>query len=250
MLKMDLNLDAGESEDALADGSEARLYALVSSVNIACGGHTGDEATMRSSVRLAKQNGLSVGAHPSFPDRAHFGRREMTIGAHELSDSLAEQILRLATICKEEDVRLMHVKAHGALYSVAAKDKRYATCVLDSVILADPELKVMGLAGSPFLKWAEETGLSPLAEAFCDRRYEADGSLRARSFSDAVIDSADEAAAQALEIALRSRVKAVTGDWIPVKAQSLCIHGDTLNALAVAQAVREALSMNSVGIGL
>jgi UPF0271 protein len=235
---MDLNLDAGESAAALADGSEEQLYKLVKTVNIACGGHAGDASTMAQAVKLAHKHGLAIGAHPSFPDRASFGRQRMNIGHAELVDSLCAQIESLRAVVAAP---LGHIKPHGALYNLAAFDEKTASAIIEAVKRVDAKMTVVGLAGSAFLKWCSDAGLTVKGEAFVDRRYEPDGRLRAREHADALIEDAKLAGEQARAIVFSHSVTAVNGVAIPMRADTLCIHGDTKNALAVAKEVRRVL---------
>lgn len=236
---IDLNLDAGEIPAALIDGSEEALYQIVSSVNIACGGHAGDEASMKKSVELAMKYNLNIGAHPSFPDRQNFGRTIMKMYHDELVESLVSQTESLRRICNDYGVKLSHLKPHGALYNLAAQDFRTAEAIIDAVrILGDKPLPIMGLAGSPFIDWIKQAGFSALEEAFADRRYEASGMLRSRQYDDAVIKDPDLAAVQALQIVTEGRVTAVTGEVLKIHADTLCVHGDSPNALLTAKAVR------------
>lgn len=248
MGQIDLNLDAGEMESRLADGSEEKMFALVSSVNVACGGHAGTRETMSQALRLAKRYGLRVGAHPSFPDRKNFGRRPVQMDLLTLQQSLQEQIRALMAVAKTEGMELTHVKPHGALYNQVVEDHSLAQCLLTAVQSVDSSLQVMGLAGSKFLTWCEQAGLAPLAEAFCDRVYETEGRLRSRDQSDAVITDPERAAAQAVEIVVREQVITFSQQPRALLAQTLCIHGDTPNALEVLQAVRRALAQARVSI--
>jgi UPF0271 protein len=221
---IDLNADVGEIE-----GEEA-LYALVTSVNVACGGHAGDSVSMTLAVQRAALHGVSVGAHPSYPDREHFGRRSLDLAVPELARSLAAQIAALAAICRSEHVSLVHVKPHGALYHDASARAGIADAVADAVATIDPRLHLVGLAGSAALaSWAAR-GLRTWAEGFVDRAYEPDGSLRARQREGALILDPSRAAEQAVRLA-RSGV-----------VETLCVHGDTPGAATLLRRVRSALA--------
>jgi 5-oxoprolinase (ATP-hydrolysing) subunit A len=223
---LDLNCDMGELEDA---AHEAALIEYISSANIACGGHAGDEATMERTARLAVARGVRVGAHPSYPDRAHFGRVELPMTGAEIEATVQRQIERLERVIRKLGASLTHVKPHGALYNVAARDPEVARAIGGAVRRWNPGTVLFGLAGSQCLQVWREMGLETAAEAFADRRYEADGSLRSRQFADALITDSREAAAQALRFA-REGI-----------AQTLCVHGDTPGALEILKACREAL---------
>ncbi|HLK47838.1 MAG TPA: 5-oxoprolinase subunit PxpA [Bryobacteraceae bacterium] len=228
-MTMDLNCDMGELEDAR---HEAALMEFISSANIACGGHAGDEGTMERTARLAIERGVRIGAHPSYPDRANFGRIEMELDDAEIERTVREQIERLELVVRRLGAGITHVKPHGALYNVAARDERVALAIGRAVNAWNPRTTVFGLLGSPCLEWWRGMGLQVAAEAFADRRYEADGSLRSRKFADALITEPQEAAAQAARFARQA------------KAQTLCVHGDTPGAVNILKAVRAALPMS------
>ena len=240
--RIDLNLDAGEMPAALIDGSEEALYQIVSSVNIACGGHAGDESSMKKAVELAMKYNLNIGAHPSFPDRQNFGREIMQMSHDQLVDSLVGQTETLRRVCSEFGAKLTHLKPHGSLYNLAAGNRQTAEAIIDAVrVLAGEPLPIMGLAGSPFIDRIKQAGFPALEEAFADRYYEANGTLRSRKHHDAVIKDPDLAAGQALQIVAEGRVTAITGDVVKIHADSLCVHGDSPNALLIAGAVRDVL---------
>jgi UPF0271 protein len=226
-MTVDINCDMGELEDS---AHEAALMEYVTSANIACGGHAGDELTMQRTVRLALARGVRIGAHPSYPDRAHFGRLEMTIPPAAIEQAVCEQIERLDGVVKKLGGRIAHVKAHGALYNVAARDETVARAIGAAVACWNPKAIVFGLAGSLALDVWRGMGLPVAAEAFADRRYEPDGSLRSRKFADALITEPAEAAAQAARFAHEGNV------------QTICVHGDTPGAVEILKACREALA--------
>lgn len=238
---IDLNLDAGESVEALQNGSEEGLYQLVSTLNVACGGHAGDAETMSRVVELARNYQLNIGAHPSFPDRKGFGREVMTMSHQALVDSLVEQIKSLQAICQKQNAKLTHVKPHGALYNLAAKDREAAAAVIEAVKKVDAKMAIIGLAGSPFLDWCKEQRIKTIAEAFADRRYEANGSLRSRDFADAIISEPEIAGQQAMQIVGKQSVTAVNGQVITLHAGTICLHSDSPNALFIAHRVRSSL---------
>jgi 5-oxoprolinase (ATP-hydrolysing) subunit A len=245
---IDLNLDAGESVQDLDSGKEQALYQLVSSVNIACGGHAGSVETMERSVDLALKYGLAIGAHPSYPDRVGFGRKKIQIGRAELVDSIQSQMLSLSEVCRSRGTRLHHVKPHGALYNTAAVDAQTAEALIEAIVSFDHGLIVVGLAGSAFLEQCRARGLRCAAEAFVDRRYEPDGTLRARIFPDAHVAEPEAAAEQALRFAKGEAVTAVDGTRLRLSVQTLCIHGDRADALLIAKAVRSFLEADGVRV--
>ena len=225
-LKMDLNCDLGELDDT---AHEAALMEYITSANIACGGHAGDEGAMERTARLALARGVHIGAHPSYPDRAHFGRVAMALSAAEIEATVRQQIERLEAVVRQLGGRVTHVKPHGALYNVAARDEEVARAIGRAVAGWNRDATVFGLLGSRALAVWRAQGLEVAAEAFADRRYEPDGSLRSRQFADALITDPREAAAQAARFAREG------------EAQTLCIHGDTPGAVEILKACRAAL---------
>ena len=243
---IDINADVGEYAEALLNGSEERLLRVVTSANIACGGHTGDAASMRAVVGLCQSLGVSIGAHPGYPDRQGFGRTRLDISSFELEASLAGQINALLGIASQCGVTVHHVKPHGALYNAAATDKDLAATIARAVAAVDRSLVLVGLAGSPVLDVWQNLGFSIIAEAFADRRYEPNGTLRSRGLPGALIVNPAEAARQALLIAQGEAVTSSDGGGIQLNAQTICIHGDTANAPLIAEAVRQALEQAGV----
>lgn len=225
-MNIDLNCDMGELEDAT---QEAVLMEYITSASIACGGHAGDESTMERTARLALSHGVRIGAHPSYPDRAHFGRMEISMPSAEIETTVRAQIERLERVVALLGARIVHVKAHGALYNMAARNEDVARAVGAAIGKWDPQAVVFGLAGSSGLEVWREMGLRVAAEGFADRRYESDGSLRSRQFADALITDPLQAAAQAVRLAR---------DGI---AQTVCIHSDTPHSVEIVKACRAAL---------
>jgi len=226
---IDLNCDMGELPEAIADGTQEALMPSLSSVNVACGAHAGDESTMRTTIEQAKRWNVAVGAHPGYPDPANFGRLEWNLPPEILVDTIFEQVLRLAEVAAHCGAHITHVKPHGALYNQAARDKEIARAVAAGVAHWNGDVVLVGLAGSVALDAYRDAGFSVAAEAFADRRYEPDGSLRPRKFADALIRDPAEAARQALHLAEKG------------EAQTICIHSDTPGAAEIAPAVAEAL---------
>jgi UPF0271 protein len=245
---MDLNADVGEDPAALADGSEARLVACVTSVNVACGGHAGTPETMAALVALATRSRAALGAHPSYPDRDGFGRRRLDIPADVLQQSITAQVQALAEIAAAHGVSLHHVKPHGALYNVAARDPGVAATIAAALTAWRDQVVLVGLAGSVMLDVWQQAGFEVAPEAFADRSYEPDGTLRARHHSDALLTDPEAAARQAIEIAIRHAVTAVDGTRLAVTARTLCVHGDTPNAAEIALAVRAALASEGIAL--
>ena len=235
MMRIDLNADVGE-------GYEDRgLLPFLTSVNVACGGHAGDDRMMTDTLRAAAALGLAIGAHPSYPDREHFGRLELAMAPAELSRAVREQVSALARVAAAAGLRLAHVKPHGALYNMAARDLDTARIVARAIREMDPTLRLVGLGGSRLLDAGREVGLDVAAEAFADRRYTADGSLASRALDDALIHDPADAADQALRIVREHEVRAIGGARVGVYADTLCIHGDTDGAVDIVAAVRRRL---------
>jgi 5-oxoprolinase (ATP-hydrolysing) subunit A len=245
---IDLNCDMGESFGAWTMGQDAEVLAHVSSANIACGFHAGDPQTMRRTVAAAIAHGVAIGAHPSLPDLVGFGRREMRVSADETYALTLYQTGALAAIAHAAGARLRHVKPHGALYNMAAKDRVLADAIAAAVRDFDADLILVGLAGSALPDAGEHAGLAVAHEAFADRRYENDGSLTPRSLSGAVIDDVDAAVAQAVAIATRSEVVTRQGDTLRVRADTICVHGDRADAAIFSRRLREALQSAGVAI--
>lgn len=231
---IDLNADLGEG-----GAYDAEILSIVSSANIACGGHTGDQRSMREAVRLAKAHKVTIGAHPSFVDQVNFGRSAQNPHPDLLFKQLCEQVTQLANIAAQENYRLHHLKPHGALYNQAAHDLALGEVILRVIRACDPSLTLVGLAGSPLLTQAQNAGIKIKAEAFADRRYNKDATLRARSFADACIESDDEAIQQVLNLLEHQQVACVDGQMIHVQAQTICVHGDGEHALHLLKSIRD-----------
>jgi UPF0271 protein len=230
-LRIDLNCDMGEGA-----GDDEALLAVVTSANIACGVHAGDAQTMTRTIKSALAHGVAVGAHPSYPDREGFGRRSMALAPAQAERIVADQIETLAAIAQANHAKLVHVKPHGALYNDAARDRDLADAIAGGVKRVDPDLVLVGLAGSKLIDAARDAGLRSAAEGFCDRAYEPDGSLMSRSKPGAVYIDPEQAARQAVGLAKSGKV------------QTLCIHGDTPGAAAIARAVRAALEAAGIAV--
>jgi UPF0271 protein len=240
-MKIDLNCDMGEVPEAIADGTQESLMPSLTSVNIACGGHAGDEATMRTTIEQALRWRLTIGAHPGYPDRENFGRREMNLPLGDIETTVFEQVRALAGVAAARGIAIAHVKPHGALYNQAANDPALARAIANGVGRFSKEVVLVGLAGTPGLDVFREAGFTVAAEAFADRLYEPDGTLRPRKFDDALIRDPAKAGEQALRIVRQGAVIASDGSNVPVSAQTICIHGDTPGAPKVAAAVARVL---------
>ncbi|MFZ7171242.1 5-oxoprolinase subunit PxpA [Avibacterium volantium] len=241
MKHVDLNVDLAEG-----CGNDQRLLQLVTSANVACGLHAGDFNEMRKAIRWAKENQVQVGAHPSFPDRENFGRTNMQLPDEELKACLLYQLGAIKALCEAEAVPLAYVKPHGALYNQAAKDEALASLIAQTLKIFDPKLKLMGLSGSLMLQVAEQQGLGVISEVFADRHYLADGSLVPRTRSDAMVENDDEAISQVLQMVLQGTVPSVDGVEVPIKADSICLHGDGEHAISFAEKIRQALTEHNI----
>ncbi len=238
MPSVDLNCDLGEGA-----AHDAELMPLITSANIACGGHAGDAATMRATVALAQRHGVAVGAHPGFPDRANFGRVELAVTPDEVHELVLDQIRRLQALAP-----LRHVKPHGALYNMAAREPALARALVDAVYEADPRLILFGLAGSHVIAAAEACGLPVASEVFADRTYQADGSLTPRTQSDALITDAAVAVAQVRRMVREGKVRATDGTDVLIRADTVCVHGDGANPVEFARRLRHELSAAGIEI--
>ena len=234
---MDINCDMGEIPRLLKNNVYSDLMDHVTSISLACGGHAGDTEMMRELVIIAKKKNVKVGAHPSYPDRENFGRLELDMESEELLSSIWSQVYSLLKIAEEENISVSHIKPHGALYNQAAKDAQVARVIGDAVDRIDPHLNIMCLSGSLMVRVLEDMGLKVVQEAFADRTYERNGSLRNRNLDHALITSPQKAADQARLIIERNKVIAFDGSEVSIEAQTICIHSDTPNAVAIAAEV-------------
>lgn len=233
---IELNADIGEGCD------DAGLMPYLDRVSIACGGHTGDAASIAVALRLAAEHGVRVGAHPSYPDRVQFGRRVLVASAEEIAVWVTQQTEALAEQAAHLGMRLAHVKPHGALYNVAAQDMTVAQAIAGAVAALDPALVLVGLAGSRLIAAGQAAGLAVLNEAFADRRYQADGQLVSRETPGALIVDPAAAAEQARALVAGEPVGTFNGGAVRVRADTICLHSDTPNALNIARAVHAALN--------
>ena len=241
MNRIDLNADLGESFGAWRMGDDAGVMPWITSANIACGFHAGDPLTMRTTVALCARHGVAIGAHPSLPDLQGFGRREMKIAPDEAYAQTLYQLGALHALTRAAGMHLHHVKPHGALYNMAARDRALADAIAAAVRDFDPLLILVGLAGSALVDAGRGAGLIVQREGFCDRRYRADGSLAPRSEPGAVIEDVDAAVAQAVSIATRGEAVTRDGETVRIEADTLCVHGDRANAAQFAERLRRAL---------
>ena len=235
---MDINCDMGEIPRLLKNNVYSDLMDHVTSINLACGEHAGDVSMMRKLVRIAKRKNVRIGAHPSYPDRENFGRLELEMDPEELLRSICEQVRSLIRVAEQESVSISHIKPHGALYNQAAKDTHLARVIGNAVDRVAPDLDIMCLSGSLMVKILEDMGLKVVQEAFADRTYERDGGLRDRGSDRALIKDPQKAADQARSIIEDKKIITFDGSEISLEAQTLCVHSDTPNAIAIAREVR------------
>jgi UPF0271 protein len=242
-MRVDLNADVGEGV-----GDDAALMPFLSSANIACGYHAGNAAVMRNAIAFAQRHHVAVGAHPGFQDRKFFGRRELTMTAAEVERLVTRQIRTLAEAAAEKGVPVTHVKPHGALYNMAARDAGLAAAIARSVAAVDSALLLFGLAGSSLIDEGRKAGLRTVSEVFADRGYRADGSLVPRTEPGAVLDDSDLVVSRALAMVREGAVSAVDGTRVPLEVETICIHGDAPGAVDFARRLRAALDAAGVEI--
>lgn len=240
-LRIDINCDMGESFGPWRMGADEQVMPHITSANIACGAHAGDPSVMRRTVRLARAAGAGVGAHPGFADLQGFGRREMTVDPSELEDSLIAQIGALTAIANAEGTALQHVKAHGALYNMAARDRALADVIARAIRACAPSLILFGLPNSSMIDAGRAAGLRVAAEGFADRAYEPDGSLTPRNRPGAVIHDPEAVVARAVRMAGERVVLTAAGREVPLRVDTICVHGDTPGAHELTKRIREAL---------
>lgn len=243
MYYVDLNCDMGEGMD-----TDAAIMPFISSANIACGYHAGDKATIERTITLALQHHVAIGAHPGFADKENFGRTEQHLSDTALYDLITAQLHIIQTVCRSLHTKLTHVKPHGALYNMAAKTPAMARIIARAVKDTDPALCFFGLSNSWLIKAAEEAGLKTACEVFADRTYQDDGSLTPRTRPDALIETAEKALEQVLQMVMQQQVTSVNGNIVPLTAQTICLHGDGLHAVTFARAVNNVLNHHHITI--
>jgi UPF0271 protein len=245
-MRIDLNSDLGESFGPWPMGQDAALMDSISSANVACGFHAGDPGAMRETIARARRKGVAIGAHPGFQDLVGFGRREIEATPQEVEDLVLYQVAALAGMASAQGVRLQHVKAHGALYNMACRDRALADAIAKAVAGLDRSLILFGLPGSELLRAGEAAGLKVAAEVFADRAYEPDGSLTSRAKPGSVIHDTPKVVERAIRMVRDKQVIAIDGSTIALQADTICLHGDTPGAADHARAVRKGLE--SAGI--
>lgn len=248
MWKIDLNCDIGEGFGSYTAGLDEKMMPYISSANIACGFHAGDFSTMNKTVLLALENSVAIGAHPGLPDLQGFGRRKMEISPREAYEIVLYQIGALNAFVIANGGTLNHVKPHGALYNMAAVDVEIADAIAEAVYRFNPELRLFGLSGSALIHAGEKLGLHTVSEVFTDRTYQSDGTLTPRSEPNALIKDTDQAISQALFMVKKHKVRSIQGDDVPVKADTVCVHGDEPSALEFVKRLNEAFAAEGISI--
>lgn len=247
-MQIDLNSDLGESLGAWIMGDDAAMLDIVTSANVACGFHAGDPAGILATLRAAQARGVVVGAHVAYPDLLGFGRRNMDVASSDLVASVIYQIGALQGLAAAAGTRVRYVKPHGALYNTIAHDERQARDVIAAIGAIDAGLALVALAGSPLVRWAEDAGLRVVAEAFADRAYTPQGTLVSRREAGAVLHDPAVVAARMLRLVREGVVEAVDGSLAPVRADSICVHGDSPGAVAMAAQLRRTLQQAGVAL--
>ncbi len=247
-MKIDLNSDLGESLGGWRMGDDAAMLDIVSSANVACGFHAGDPAGILETLKAARERGAMVGAHVSYPDLVGFGRRNMDVASADLVAGVIYQIGALQGLARVAGTEVRYVKPHGALYNTIAHDRRQATDVITAMRAIDPSLVLVVLAGSPLIDWARDAGLTVVAEAFADRGYTPEGTLVSRRDPGAVLHDVDQIAARMLSLVRDGVVEAVDGSLVRIAADSICVHGDSPGAVAIARHLRERFEQEGVRI--
>lgn len=245
-MKVDLNSDLGESFGHYVLGNDEQILPLITAANVACGFHAGDPNVMAQTVAIAEKNGVAIGAHPSYPDRIGFGRRHMDMQLENVENMITYQVAALQGFVKGH--RLHHVKPHGALYNAAAKSLPLALAICRGIKRVDPELPIYGLAGSQLITAAREIGLPYASEVFADRAYQADGTLVPRVKPHAVLHDPQEVAKRAVHMIQDRAVTAITGEHVELQVDTICVHGDNEEALAIVRALRSALKDAAIEI--
>ena len=248
MMKVDLNCDLGEAFGNYSFGVDKDIIPLITSANIACGFHAGDENVMNQTVKLAKENHVSIGAHPGLPDLKGFGRRKMDINLTEVYNLIVYQLGALEGFCKVHQTRINHVKPHGALYNMGAKNKDIAKAIAKAIYDFDSAIMLVGLSNSLLISEAKAIGLKTASEVFADRRYEDNGQLVNRKESDAVITDTDEALKQVLKMVTENKVISRNGKEIDLETDTICVHGDGKHALEFVEQIRKKLTKEGIDI--
>jgi len=248
VMEINLNCDLGEKSKHHSNENDPELLKIVNSANVACGYHAGDEQTMQEVVKISKENNVSIGAHPSFKDPENFGRKRMDLSASEITKLVTDQYEILQNIASLQGEKVSHIKPHGALNNMSSLDPAIATAIARGVNLVDPKLILVAVSGSFLFSAGQALGLTVAAEAYADRSYEDDGNMTSRKYDHAMIKDPEKAAAQVRNIVIDGYIIANSGKKVPVRADTICIHGDEPTGPAVAQAVRKMLDREGIAV--
>lgn len=248
MYRVDLNSDLGESFGRYTLGMDDKIIPLITSANVACGYHASDPVVMNKTIEMAKKAGIQVGAHPGFPDLMGFGRRNMNVSPAEAKSYVLYQLGALDAFCKANGMKMQHVKPHGALYNMAAKDYALSKAICEAIREYDDTLIVMALSGGELVRAAKDMGLRVAREVFADRAYEEDGTLVARTKEGAMITDEEEAIRRVIRMVKEQKVTAITGKDVPIQADSICVHGDGEKALAFVERIRKTMEEEGIKI--
>ncbi|SDI26603.1 UPF0271 protein [Alteribacillus persepolensis] len=246
--KIDVNSDLGESFGVYKIGEDDKMLKLITSANIACGYHAGDHNVMAQTIRLAKQEGTAVGAHPGFPDIAGFGRRKMEMDPEEVYHLVIYQVGALYGFCRAQDIQMQHVKPHGALFNMASSDEKLAEAIAKAIYDVDKHLILYGLSGSKLIQAGEQQGLKTANEVFADRTYQPDGTLTPRHYPHAVIENPEEASEHVLQMVANQEITAVDGSVMKTKVDTICVHGDNAKSLSFVKQLLSILKENNITI--
>lgn len=248
MYQVDLNCDLGESFGNYKLGMDDQVIPMITSANVACGYHASDPVVMAKTIAMAKEHGIEVGAHPGFPDLMGFGRRNMSVSPEEAKAYTLYQLGALDAFCRAHGMKMQHVKPHGAMYNMAAKDYELAKAICEAIYEFDKDLIVMGLSGGELVRAGQDMGLRTALEVFADRAYEEDGSLVNRRKEGAMITDEDVAIERVVRMIKEQKVTTITGKDIPIKADSVCVHGDGVKALEFVKKIREKLTEEGIAL--
>lgn len=248
MLRVDLNSDLGESFGNYKIGLDEEVIKYVTSVNVACGWHAGDPLVMEKTIKIAKENEVAVGAHPGFPDLMGFGRRNLSVSPDEMKTYIKYQLGALMAFAKSQGKKIQHVKPHGAMYNMAAKDLKLAISIAEGIYEVDKDIILLGLANSELIKAGEKVGLKVANEVFADRAYNSDGTLVSRTKEGSVIHDADIAIARVIRMIKEGKVKAITGEDVEINAQSICVHGDNPEAVEFVKRIKTKLQEEGIEV--
>ncbi|WP_041701792.1 LamB/YcsF family protein [Gottschalkia acidurici] len=248
MKKVDLNSDIGESFGIYKIGLDEEIVKYITSANIACGWHAGDPITMEKTIEISKKSGVKIGAHPGFMDLMGFGRRDMSITKHELKAYIKYQLGALMALSRNSGEKVQHLKPHGSMYNMASKDKDLSQAIAEAVYEVDKAIVLVGLANSELIEAGKKIGLKVANEVFADRAYNRDGTLVYRSVEGSIIENLELAIERTIEMVKKGRVKSITGEYIDIEADTICVHGDNPKAVEFAKNIRKNLEYEGIEV--